>query len=141
MLLFLNLQKQVLNALLEQKKYRDSLIILNYDVDDWSQGYGQIKEAFRALTTDGIPNPYISEDDFKSTNVNAAGEATNDIGYNLYVFDVRHQKVLESAQIIKVELKFSESVPAGKYGYALVLTNKLVNISSGGQRHFDLISV
>ena len=112
------------------EKYPDSAILLNYYEDDYSQGYGQIKEAFRALTKDDNLKPYISDNDFGSSNNG------KDIGYNLYVFDIRYQKNLESAQPIKVE--FSENVPAGVYGYALVLTNKLVSISSDGQRHFGL---
>ena len=34
------------------EKYPDNSILLNYDDDDYSQGYGQIKEAFIALTKD-----------------------------------------------------------------------------------------
>ena len=34
------------------ERYPDSAILSNYDDDDYSQGYGQIKEAFRALTKD-----------------------------------------------------------------------------------------
>ena len=45
------------------EKYPDSAILLNYDDDDYSQGYGQIKEAFKALTKDNILQPYISEDE------------------------------------------------------------------------------
>ena len=56
----------------------------------------------------------------------------DNIGYNLYVFDIRYQKKFESAQPMKVEFMFSENVPAGIYGYALVLTNILVSISSDG---------
>ena len=78
--------------------------------DDYSQGYGQIKEAFRTLTEDDILYPYISDHDFRSSN-----EGDN-IGYNLYVFDIRYQKNLEAAQSIKVKLNFSENVPAGIYG-------------------------
>ena len=52
---------------------------------------------------------------------------------------MRHQKILESAQPIKVEFQFSEIILAGIYGYALVLTNKLVSIGSDGPRHFVLI--
>ena len=44
---------------------------------------------------------YISDHDFRLTNVNAAGEVTNDTGYNLYVFDRRYQRDLETAQPIK----------------------------------------
>ena len=64
------------------ERYPDSAILLNYDDDEYSQGYGQIKEAFRALTKDDILQPYITEDDFRSSNNG------NDIGYNIYSFDI-----------------------------------------------------
>ena len=115
------------------EKYPDSAVSLNYNDDDYRQGYSQIEEAFRALTKDDILKPYISDNEFRSTNDG------NNIGYNLYVFDIRYQKNFESAQPIKVEFKFNGVIPAGIYGYALVLTNKLISISSDGQRHFDLI--
>ena len=38
-------------------KTPDSGILLNYNDDDYSQGYGQIEEAFRALTKDDILQP------------------------------------------------------------------------------------
>ena len=101
------------------ERYPDSGILLNYDDDDYSQGYGQIREAFRALTKDDILKPYISEDDFRSSNEG------NNIGYNIYAFDIRYQKNFENAQPVKVEFKFSENIPAGIYGYALVLTKKI----------------
>ena len=69
------------------EKNPDAGILLNYDDDDYSQGYHQIKEVFIALTKDDILQPYISEADFRRSNV-----AANDIGYNLYVFDIRYQK-------------------------------------------------
>ena len=116
------------------EKYPDAAILLNYDDDVYSQGYHQIKEAFRALTKDDILQPYISEADFRRSNV-----AVNDIGCNLYVFDVRYQKNFTNSQPIKVEFKFEGVVPNDINGYALVLTNKLISISSDGQRHFDLI--
>ena len=100
------------------EKYPDPGILLNYNDDDYNQGYGQIKQAFRALTKDDILQPYISDHDFRSSNNN------NDIGYNLYVFDIRYPKDFENSQPIKVEFKFDGAIPAGIYGYALVLTNK-----------------
>ena len=114
------------------ERYPDSAILLNYDDDDYSQGYGQIKEAFKALTKDDILQPYINENDFRSSNNN------NDVGYNIYAFDIRYQKNFENAQPIKVEFKFSENIDAGIYGYALVLTNRLISITSDGQKMFDL---
>ena len=115
------------------EKYPDSAILLNYDDDNYSQGYGQIKEAFRALTKDNILQPYISEDDFRSDNNG------NNIGYNIHVFDIRYQKNYQSGQSIKIEFKLDKIVPAGVYGYALVLTNRLVSISSDEQRMLDLV--
>ena len=114
------------------EKYPDSSILLNYNDDDYSQGYGQIKEAFKALTKDNLLQLYISDADFRSSNDG------NNIGYNIYAFDIRYQKNFESSQPIKVEFKFDGVVPAGIYGYALVLTNRIISISSDGQRMFDL---
>ena len=39
------------------EKYTDAGILLNYADDDYSQGYHQIKEAFKALTKDDILQP------------------------------------------------------------------------------------
>ena len=114
------------------EKYPDSSILLNFNDDNYSQGYGQIKEALKALTKGNLLQQYISEHDFRSSNDG------NNIGYNIYAFDIRYQKNFESSQPIKVEFKFDGVVPAGIYGYALVLTNRLISISSDGQRMFDL---
>ena len=115
------------------EKYPDSAIFLNYNDDDYSQVYGQIKEAFRALTKDNILQPYISEDDFRSS------EDGDNIGYNIHAFDIRYQKNFEGGQSVKIDFKLDGVVPAGIYGYALVLTIRLVNINSDGQRMLDLI--
>ena len=114
------------------ERYPDSGILLNYDDDNYSQGYGELKEAFKSLTKDDILQPYITEDDFRSSNEG------NNIGYKIYAFDIRYQKNFENSQPVKVEFKFSENIPGGIYGYALVLKNRLASISSDGQRMFDL---
>ena len=77
--------------------------------------------------------PYISYDDFRSSKAGVV-----QIGYNLYVTDIRYEKNFTAAQPIKVELKFDGVVLNYVNGYALVLTNKLVSTSSDGQRHFVL---
>ena len=92
------------------ERYPDSGNLLNYDDDDDSQGFGQIKEAFKALTKDDILKPYVTKDDFRSSNEG------NNFGYNIYVFDIRYQKNFENAQPVKVEFKFSENIAAGMYG-------------------------
>ena len=70
--------------------------MLTYD-DEYSQGYGQIKEAFRALAKDDILQAYIKYHYFRSSNEG------NDLGYTLYVFDIRYQRNLESDRPIEVE--------------------------------------
>ena len=108
--------------------------MLDYDdVDDDSQCYFQIKEAFKALTKANILQPYITGDDFRSSNVRA-----DDVAFNLYFFDIRYQKNFTDSQPIEVEFKFDGVLPNEKNGYALVWTNKLVSVSSDGQRHFSL---
>ena len=114
------------------EKYPHSAILLKYNDDDYSRGYGLIKQAFEDLRKKDILEPYISDNDFRSSTDG------NNIGYNLYVFDVRYQKNFESAQPIKVEFEFAGVVPAGIYDYALVLTKRLISISSDGQRDFDI---
>ena len=114
------------------EKYPDSSILLNYNDDNCSQVYGQIKEAFKALTKDNLLQQYISDNDFRSSNDG------DNIVYNIYAFDIRYQKDFESSQPVKVEFKFDAIIPAGIHGYALVLTNRLISISSSGQRMFDL---
>ena len=79
--------------------------------------------------------PYMSEDDFRSSNVRV-----DDVGYNFYVFDIRYQKNFTNSQRIKVEFNFDGVVPVDISGYALVLTN-LFSISSDGERHFEFINV
>ena len=89
------------------EKHPDSATLLNYDNDDYFQGYGQIKETFKALTKDNILQTYISEDDFRSDNNG------NNIGYNINVFDTRYQKNYQSGQSVKIEYKLDKIVPAG----------------------------
>ena len=47
---FVRLSVTSAQVVIGTERYPDSAILLNYDDDDYSQGYGLIKEAFRALT-------------------------------------------------------------------------------------------
>ena len=129
---FYNLPVTSAQVVTGTEKFPDISILLNYNDDDYIQGYGQVKKAFRALTKDNILQPFISQDDFRSSN-----DGDNN-GYSIHRFDIRYQKNFESGQSVKVEFKLDGVVPAGIYGYALVLTNRLVSISSDEQRMFDL---
>ena len=129
---FVRLPVISVQVVIETERYPDTGILLNYCDDDYRQGYGQIKEAYKTLTKDDILQPYISENDFRSSN---DGDI---ICYNIHAFDIRYQKNFEGGQSVKVEFKFDRVIPAGIYGYALVSTSRLISISSDGQRMFDI---
>ena len=54
--------------------------------------------------------------------------------------DIRHHQDNSSAQPLKVRFDFRPAVPTATnlIGYALLLANKDLSISSDGQRQFDL---
>ena len=125
--IFCRLSVTSCQCIIGTKKYRVSGILLNYDVECCIEGYGQIKEVFRASTKDDISQPFISDLDFRSSNVRA-----DHGGYIIYVFDIRYQQCFTVSQPIKLEFKFDGVVPNDINGYALVLTNKLVSLGSDG---------
>ena len=65
---FLRLPVTSVQCIIGTEMYPDACILLNYDDDEYSRGCSQIEEAFRALTKDNILRPYISDDDFRSSN-------------------------------------------------------------------------
>ena len=71
-----------------------------------SQGYDQIKELFGALTKDNILRPCKSDHDFRSSNVRL-----DDVGYKLYVFDMRYQQKFTASQPNKKEFIFGGVFP------------------------------
>ena len=80
------------------EKYPDFGFVLNYEDDDYSQGFGQIKEDFRDFTKDDILQPYKFDNDFRLS------EEGNDVGYNLNVFDLRYQKKIRNCSTNKGKL-------------------------------------
>ena len=93
-------------SIIGTEKQPDSGILLNSDDDDSSQAYGQIKEAFRALTKDDILQPCKSVHDFRSSKVTAG-----DGGYNLNGFEMRYQQNFKASQPVKQEFNFDGCVP------------------------------
>ena len=109
----------------------------NYAIDKNSQAYGKIVSCFRHLAKDNILQPYNTQKDILTSNKYPVG----DLGYNLYVSDIRHHQGYSSAQPIKVRFDFRPAVPAATtlIGYALLLTIKKISFSSDDQRQFDLV--
>ena len=108
-----------------------------YAIDNFSQAYDEIVSCFRHLANDTNLQPYITQKDIKTFNK----YPERNPGYNLYVFDIRHHQGYSSSQPIKVRFDFRPAVLAAtnSIGCALPLTKKLVSVSSGGQRQFDLV--
>ena len=116
------------------KKNSDGSILSNYNDDECSQSYAQIKEVFRTLTKHDILQTHINDEDFRSSNTGLLA-----VGYSFHVFDICHQQYFTACQPNIVKFKLDGVVPIDGSGSALVLTNELVSISSDGQRYFDLI--
>ena len=102
-------------SIIGTEKYPDAGILINYDDDDYSQGYGEINEAFRASIKNDIVQPYISDDDFGYLDAGVV-----ELCYILHVFDMKYQQKFTASQPIEVEYKVYGDVLNDINGYALV---------------------
>ena len=125
----------VVNAqcIIGSEKFPDAGRICDYAIAKYLQAYGEIVSCFRHLAKNNILQPYFTQKDF----VNSKNYPDGNPGYSLYVFDLRHHQDYSSAQPIKVRFDLRPAVPAATnlIGYALLLTNSLVSVSSDGQKH------
>ena len=109
------------------EKYPDDGIECDYDRDKYDQAYSEIENFYLLKSETNLLNPFIDLHKFRTN-------------YNFYVFDLSKQKDNIASQPIRLEFKFSAAINVADYiAYALVLTPKLISISSDGQRHFDLL--
>ena len=124
-------------CIIGSEKIPDAGINSNYAFDKYSQAFGEIVSCFRHLARDNILQPYFSQKDFITSN----NYRDANPGYILFVFDFRHHQDYSSAQPVKARFDFRPAFPAATnlIGYALLLSNKLVSVSSDGQKQIDLI--
>ena len=109
------------------EKFPDDGIECDYDRDKYDQAYSEIENFYTLHSQTNLLNPFIDLHKFRTN-------------YNFYVFDLSKQKDQIASQPIRLEFKFSAALGVADYvAYALVLTPKLISISSDGQRHFDLL--
>ena len=109
------------------EKYPDDGIECDYDRDKYDQAYSEIENFYLLKSETNLLNPFIDLHKFRTN-------------YNFYVFDLSKQKDKIASQPIRLEFKFNAAIDVAEYiAYALVLTPKLISISSDGQRHFDLL--
>ena len=109
------------------EKYPDDGIECDYDRDKYDQAYSEIENFYHLNSETNLLNSFIDLNKFRTN-------------YNFYVFDLSKQRDIIASQPIRLEFKFNAAIDVADYiAYALVLTPKLISISSDGQRHFDLI--
>ena len=121
------------------EKFPDAGINCRYAIDKYSQAYGEVVSCFEHLAEDNLLQIYITQKDFKTSDNYPDGKP----GCNIYVLDVRHHQDFSSARPIKIGFDFRPAVPAATslFDCALLLTKKLVSVSSDGQKQVDLVYV
>ena len=109
------------------EKHPDDGIECDYNRDKYDQAYSEIENFYLLKSETNLLNPFFDLHKFRTK-------------YNFYVFDLSKQKDQIASQPIRLEFKVSAAIDEADYiAYALVLTPKLISISSDGQRHFDLV--
>ena len=109
------------------EKYPDDGKECDYDRDKYDQAYNEIENFYHLKSETNLLNPFIDLHKFRRSS-------------NFYVFGLSKQKDQIASQPIRLEFKFNAAFGVADYiAYALVLTPKLISISSDGRRHFDLI--
>ena len=109
------------------EKYPVDGIECDYDRDKYDQAYSEIENFYLLKRESNLLNPFNNLHKFRTI-------------YNFNVFDLSKQKDNIASQPIRLEFKFKAAIDVADYiAYALVLTPKLISISSDGQRHFDLL--
>ena len=104
------------------EKHPDDGIECDYDRDKYDQAYSEIENFYQLKSETNLLNPFIDLHIFRRR-------------YNFYVFDLSKQNDHIASQQIRLEFKFTAFGVADYIAYALVLTPKLISISSDGQRH------
>ena len=96
-------------------------------MNNYREAYLKIENFYRLKSETNLLRPFFDLHKFRTN-------------YNFYLFDISKQKDHIASQPIRLEFKFSAAIDVADYiAYAVVLTSKLISISSDGQRHFDLI--
>ena len=93
----------------------------DYDRDNYREAYQEIENFYRLHTESNVLKPFIALQKVRTNS-------------KFYVFDLSKQKDHIASQPIRLDFKFSAAIDVADYiAYALVLTPKLISISSDGQ--------
>ena len=76
--------------------------------DTCSQTYGELVSCLRLLTEDNVFQPYLTQEIFRGEN------DKNEMGYVLYIFDIRRHQKYSNPQPFKVQFRLFEVFPEKK---------------------------
>ena len=112
------------------ERYPDNEMQIDYNRNNYDEPYNELKRFKKEYIGEQSLPPFITYKEFKDL-------------YNLYVFDIRNQKEHLSAQQLQIKFQFRAGYDAAAQNataFALVLKNRVIEISAQSNKQFDIIS-
>ena len=123
--IFNNLNVRNIYVMLNNRRYPADDYNLSFPANQFSIAYGDAAN-FRSKffnMDDLVSNPNINPSDYKDL-------------YPIFLFDISKQseKIKYSSTDIQVKMEFDENVPADTEGYAVIISDRLINFQSDGNK-------
>ena len=133
---FDNVNVSNIYAMLNSIRYPTTDYNISFLAQKFSRVYGDIAEfRYKFFNMDElVSNPNITPSDYKSL-------------YPLFLFDVSKQseKLKYSTADIQIKMHFSANVPADTLAYAVIISDRLINFQSDGNKfsvvYYDFFSI
>ena len=115
--------------MLNNKRYPEFDYNLSFPENQFSIAYGDAADFrtkfFNMNELESSPN--INPSDYKTL-------------YPIFLFDVSKQsEKLKNSTDIQIQMEFNENVPAGTEAYALIISDRLINFQSDGNKFSVII--
>ena len=107
--------------------YPEDRMNINYGINIYNEAFKEIVSFNKDYN--GLPHNIKSYMNHRTIKSN----------YRIYVFDTRYQSDHIGPQLIQLNFKFSAAV-ANVICHALVLTRKVINVNSEGNKMIDIVS-
>ena len=123
--IFDNLDIRNIYVMLNNKRYPEFDYNLSFPANQFSRAYGDaanFKTKFFNMN-ELVSNPNITPSDYKTL-------------FPLFLFDVsKHSEKLKySTTDIQVKMEFNDQVPLGTEAYAVIISDRLINVQSDGNK-------
>ena len=123
--IFKNVKVENIYVMLNSEKYPTADYNISFLNQKYSRVYGDVAE-FRSKfynMDELISNPNISPSDYKDL-------------YSLFLFDVSKQseRLKYSTTDIQIKMHFNRNVPANTQAYAVIISDRLINFQSDGNK-------